>query len=85
MVVMADIVSRPHADHAGWQQESSNLEGPQPRDGRDDLVEEFAREARLHQVPVAEQHAVADRSDEGGTDQGAQQRDNGVPAGVEGC
>jgi putative membrane protein len=63
--------ARPDADHPGRQQEGDDLDRPHPGDGVDELVEEPAREPRLDEVPVPEEHRVGDRSEERRARQGA--------------
>ena len=48
------------------------------------LVEVSSGKARLHQIPVAEQHGVGDRAQERGAGKRAQERHGKVAAGVDG-
>ena len=53
-----------HRDHADGDQVHDHLERPQRRDRLDQLPDRLAAEARLHEVPVAEQHGVGHRAEE---------------------
>ena len=61
-----------HAEHAGRQQQGDDLDRPHPAEGVDELVEQAARQAGLDEVPVAEQHGVGHRAEEGGAGERAQ-------------
>ena len=58
-----------HLHHAGRPEEHGQLERPHDRGPAHEILHRVAPQARLHEIPVAEQHRVADRAEERGADE----------------
>ena len=65
------------------QSMSSTSSGQIQPDPAHQLEQRRPGQARLHQVPVAEQHGVGDRAEEGRADERAGDRQQGGVAGVD--